>query len=76
MWCAGPSKKLVDQQPQMLILLMLFRLPAGLITCLTPESALRRMSERERVLMLFRDPAAVEVGSLSHYLQGILHPRW
>ena len=24
------------------------RQPAGLITCLTPESALRRMSERER----------------------------
>ena len=22
------------------------------------------------------DPAPVEVGSLSHYLQGFVHPRW
>ena len=23
-----------------------------------------------------RNPAPVEVGSLSHYLQGFIHPRW
>ena len=28
------------------------------------------------ILLMIRNPAPVEVGGVSHYLQGFIHPRW